>query len=111
MVKTEEDDFQDFQDASKSGSLDDSFSDFQDLPASSKTNNSQHGNSAPSLLMPFSGTKASASMDKYAVFKGIAADKSSENTVPFGEPGDKYRAFRELEQTAENKSSGKFLIP
>nr|XP_019588091.1 PREDICTED: synergin gamma isoform X3 [Rhinolophus sinicus] len=106
VVKPEEDDFQDFQDASKSGTLDDSFSDFQDLPASSKTNNSQHGNSAPSLLMPFSGTKASASMDKYAVFKGIAADKSSENTVPFGEPGDKYRAFRELEQTAESKSSG-----
>lgn len=40
--------------------------------------------SAPSLLMPLPGTKASASMDKYAVFKGIAADKSSENTVPFG---------------------------
>lgn len=40
--------------------------------------------SAPSLLMPLAGTKASASTDKYAVFKGIAADKSSENTVPFG---------------------------
>ncbi|XP_030883308.1 synergin gamma isoform X5 [Leptonychotes weddellii] len=106
VVKPEEDDFQDFQDASKSGSLDDSFSDFQELPASSKTSNSQHGNSAPSLLMPLPGTKASASMDKYAVFKGITADKSSENTVPFGEPGDKYSAFRELEQTAESKSSG-----
>lgn len=34
--------------------------------------------------MPLSGTKVSVSMDKYAVFKGIAADKSSENTVPFG---------------------------
>ncbi|KAM5215884.1 synergin gamma isoform 12-T14 [Hipposideros larvatus] len=106
VVKPEEDDFQDFQDASKSGSLDDSFSDFQELPASSKTNNSQHGNSAPTLLMPLPGSKASASVDKYAVFKGIVADKSSENTVPFGEPGDKYRAFRELEQTAESKSSG-----
>lgn len=106
VVKPEEDDFQDFQDASKSGSLDDSFSDFQELPASSKTTNSQHGNSAPSLLMPLSGTKASASVDKYAVFKGIAADKSSENTVPFGEPGDKYSAFRELEQTTESKSLG-----
>ncbi|XP_036926089.1 synergin gamma isoform X6 [Sturnira hondurensis] len=106
VVKPEEDDFQDFQDASKPGSLDDSFSDFQELSASSKTSNSQHGNSAPSLLMPLSGTKASASMDKYAVFKGIATDKPSENTVPFGEPGDKYSAFRELEQTAESKSSG-----
>ncbi|XP_036766944.2 synergin gamma isoform X17 [Manis pentadactyla] len=106
VVKPEEDDFQDFQDASKSGSLDDSFSDFQELPASSKTNNSQHGNSAPCLLMPLPGNKASASMDKYAVFKGITADKSSENTVPFGESGDKYSAFRELEQTAESKSLG-----
>ncbi|XP_044795506.1 synergin gamma isoform X17 [Bubalus bubalis] len=104
VVKPEDDDFQDFQDASKSGSLDDSFSDFQELPASSKSNNSQHGNSAPSLLMPLPGTKASASTDKYAVFKGIATDKPSENTVPFGEPGDKYSAFRELEQTAESKS-------
>ncbi|CAI9162593.1 unnamed protein product [Rangifer tarandus platyrhynchus] len=106
VVKPEDDDFQDFQDASKSGSLDDSFSDFQELPASSKSSNSQHGNSAPSLLMPLPGTKASASTDKYAVFKGIAADKSSESTVPFGEPGDKYSAFRELEQTAESKSLG-----
>lgn len=106
VVKQEDDDFQDFQDASKSGSLDVSFSDFQELPASSKTTNPQHGNSAPSLLMPLSGTKASASVDKYAVFKGITTDKTSENTVPFGESGDKYSAFRELEQTAENKPLG-----
>ncbi|XP_023060487.2 synergin gamma isoform X4 [Piliocolobus tephrosceles] len=106
VVKPEEDDFQDFQDASKSGSLDDSFSDFQELPASTKASNSQHGNSAPSLLMPLPGTKVLPSMDKYAVFKGIAADKSSENTVPPGDPGDKYSAFRELEQTAENKPLG-----
>ncbi|XP_030778484.1 synergin gamma isoform X8 [Rhinopithecus roxellana] len=106
VVKPEEDDFQDFQDASKSGSLDDSFSDFQELPASSKASNSQHGNSAPSLLMPLPGTKVLPSMDKYAVFKGIAADKSSENTVLPGDPGDKYSAFRELEQTAENKPLG-----
>ncbi|KAG8520218.1 Synergin gamma, partial [Galemys pyrenaicus] len=91
VVKPEEDDFQDFQDASKSGSLDDSFSDFQELP-SSKTNNSQQGNSAPSLLMPLPGTKASTSVDKYAVFKGIAADKSSENTVPVG--GENFAEFR-----------------
>lgn len=35
-------------------------------------------------MIPLPGTKASTSMDKYAVFKGIAADKSSENTIPFG---------------------------
>ncbi|XP_008846324.1 synergin gamma isoform X13 [Nannospalax galili] len=102
--KTEEDDFQEFQDASKSGSLDDSFTDFQEVPPSSKTNNSQHGNSAPSLLIPLPGTKASK--DKYAVFKGISADKPSENAVPFGESADKYSAFRELEQTTENKPLG-----
>ncbi|XP_055475489.1 synergin gamma isoform X10 [Psammomys obesus] len=102
--KTEEDDFQDFQDASKSGSIDDSFTDFQEVPASSKNSNSQHGNSAPSLLIPLPGTKAST--DKYAVFKGISADKPSENTAAFGESGDKYSAFRELEQTAESKPLG-----
>ncbi|XP_040857555.1 synergin gamma isoform X5 [Ochotona curzoniae] len=106
VAKPEDDDFQDFQDASKSGSLDDSFSDFQELPAASKPANAQHGNSALSLLMPLPGTKAATSVDKYAVFKGIAADKAFEATVPLGEPGDKYSAFRELEQTAENKSLG-----
>ncbi|XP_040605297.1 synergin gamma isoform X10 [Mesocricetus auratus] len=104
VVKTEEDDFQDFQDASKSGSLDDSFTDFQEVPASSKTSNSQHGNSAPSLLIPLPGTKAST--DKYSVFKGISADKPPENPASFGESGDKYSAFRELEQTAESKPLG-----
>ncbi|KAL1780224.1 synergin gamma isoform X7 [Sigmodon hispidus] len=102
--KTEEDDFQDFQDASKSGSLDDSFTDFQEVPTSSKTNNSQHGNSAPSLLIPLPGTKACT--DKYSVFKEISADKPSENPASFGESGDKYSAFRELEQTAESKPLG-----
>ncbi|XP_031822425.1 synergin gamma isoform X3 [Sarcophilus harrisii] len=108
VVKPEEDDFQDFQDASKSGSLDDSFTDFQEMPASSKTANSQHGSSAPSLI-PLPGTKAPPSTDKYSVFKGIAIDKTSENTAPFGEHGDKYSAFRELEQPAENKSLGDSL--
>ncbi|XP_045155849.1 synergin gamma isoform X5 [Echinops telfairi] len=106
MVKPEEDDFQDFQDASKPGSLDDSFRDFQELSASSQASRPQPGNSAPSLLIPLTGTKTSSSMDKYAVFKGIAADKASENTVAFGEPGDKYSAFRELEQTTDSTSLG-----
>jgi hypothetical protein len=35
-------------------------------------------------LTPLPGTKAPASVDKYAVFKGIAADKSFENAIPFG---------------------------
>lgn len=34
--------------------------------------------------MPLPGTKAATSVDKYAVFKGIAADKAFEATVPLG---------------------------
>lgn len=40
VVKPEDDDFQEFQDASKSGSLDDSFTDFQGDAA--KAASSQH---------------------------------------------------------------------
>ncbi|XP_014816720.1 PREDICTED: synergin gamma isoform X1 [Calidris pugnax] len=107
VVKPEDDDFQEFQDASKSGSLDDSFTDFQgDVAASSKAASSQHRSSVPSLLMPLPGNKTLASTDKYAVFKGIAAEKPSESTATFGDGGDKYSAFRELEQPAESKYLG-----
>lgn len=42
VVKAEDDDFQEFQDASKSGSLDDSFPDFQgDVAGSSKAGSAQ----------------------------------------------------------------------
>uniref|UniRef100_A0A8C3KIR7 Synergin gamma n=1 Tax=Calidris pygmaea TaxID=425635 RepID=A0A8C3KIR7_9CHAR len=107
VVKPEDDDFQEFQDASKSGSLDDSFTDFQgDVAASSKAASSQHRSSVPSLLMPLPGNKTLASTDKYAVFKGIAAEKPSESMATFGDGGDKYSAFRELEQPAESKYLG-----
>ncbi|XP_074016620.1 synergin gamma isoform X5 [Numenius arquata] len=107
VVKPEDDDFQEFQDASKSGSLDDSFTDFQgDVAASSKAASSQHRSSVPSLLMPLPGNKTLTSTDKYAVFKGIAAEKPSESTATFGDCGDKYSAFRELEQPAESKYLG-----
>ncbi|XP_010145794.1 PREDICTED: synergin gamma [Eurypyga helias] len=107
VVKPEEDDFQEFQDASKSGSLDDSFTDFQgDVAGSSKATSSQHRSSVPSLLMPLPGNKTLSSTDKYAVFKGIAAEKPSESTATFGEYGDKYSAFRELEQPSESKYLG-----
>uniref|UniRef100_A0A669PAK4 Synergin gamma n=1 Tax=Phasianus colchicus TaxID=9054 RepID=A0A669PAK4_PHACC len=95
-----------FQDASKSGSLDDSFTDFQgDGAASSKAASSQHRSSVPSLLMPLPGNKTLSSTDKYAVFKGIAAEKP-ESTATFGDSGDKYSAFRELEQPSESKYGG-----
>ncbi|XP_035198669.1 synergin gamma isoform X6 [Oxyura jamaicensis] len=106
VVKPEDDDFQEFQDASKSGSLDESFTDFQgDGAGSSKATSSQHRSSAPSLLMPLPGNKTLSSTDKYAVFKGIAAEKP-ESTATFGDCGDKYSAFRELEQPSETKYVG-----
>ncbi|NXK47911.1 SYNRG protein, partial [Chauna torquata] len=106
VAKPEDDDFQDFQDASKSGSLEDSFTDFQgDGAGSCKATSSQHRSSVPSLLMPLPGNKTLSSTDKYAVFKGIAAEKP-ESTATFGDCGDKYSAFRELEQPSESKYIG-----
>ncbi|NXU08291.1 SYNRG protein, partial [Pardalotus punctatus] len=102
--KPEDDDFQEFQDASKSGSLDDSFTDFQGDAA--KAASSQHRSSVPSLLMPLPGNKPLSPADKYAVFKGMAAEKPSESAAAFGDGGDKYSAFRELEQPAESKYLG-----
>ncbi|XP_032934257.1 synergin gamma isoform X3 [Catharus ustulatus] len=107
VVKPEDDDFQEFQDASKSGSLDDSFTDFQGEAA--KAASSQHRSSVPSLLMPLPGTKPLSAADKYAVFKGMAAEKPSESAAAFGDGGDKYSAFRELEQPAESKYLGENL--
>ncbi|NWR46214.1 SYNRG protein, partial [Regulus satrapa] len=107
VAKPEDDDFQEFQDASKSGSLDDSFSDFQGDAA--KAASSQHRSSVPSLLMPLPGTKPLSPADKYAVFKGMAAEKPSESAAAFGDGGDKYSAFRELEQPAESKYLGENL--
>ncbi|NXC81983.1 SYNRG protein, partial [Cercotrichas coryphoeus] len=107
VVKPEDDDFQEFQDASKSGSLDDSFTDFQGEAA--KAASSQQRSSVPSLLMPLPGTKPLSPADKYAVFKGMAAEKPSESAAAFGDAGDKYSAFRELEQPAESKYLGENL--
>ncbi|XP_073171714.1 synergin gamma isoform X4 [Lepidochelys kempii] len=107
VVKPEDDDFQDFQDASKSGSLDESFTDFQgEGSGSSKATSSQHRSSVRSLLIPLPGTKTPSSTDKYAVFKGIAVEKPSESAAMFGDYGDKYSAFRELEQPPESKYLG-----
>ncbi|NXJ80751.1 SYNRG protein, partial [Trogon melanurus] len=110
VVKAEDDDFQEFQDASKSGSLDDSFADFQgDVAGSSKAAGAQHRSSVPSLLVPLPGNKTLSSTDKYAAFKGIAAEKPPESTATFGDGGDKYSAFRELEQPSESKYLGDSL--
>ncbi|XP_058020159.1 synergin gamma isoform X2 [Ahaetulla prasina] len=101
VAKTDDDDFQDFQDASKSGGLDDTFTDFQgEVSGSKKTSAAQQRSSVPSMLIPFSGPKVTPAVDKYAVFKGIASDKPAEDY------GDRYSAFRELEHPSESKSIG-----
>ncbi|KAM5180950.1 synergin gamma isoform 2-T2 [Mantella aurantiaca] len=92
LFKPEDDDFQDFQVASKSRPIDDSFSDFQsDM---SKMSSSLLKSSAPPLLMPVSGTSATAPpvVDKYAVFKTINADSKPESTSPF--TGDGFADFK-----------------
>ncbi|XP_030042166.1 synergin gamma isoform X2 [Microcaecilia unicolor] len=101
ILKPEDDDFQDFQDASKSGSLDDSFTDFQgDTAGATKATTKQLCSSGPSLLLPLAGSVSVSTTDKYAVFKGIAVDEPSEDV------GDKYSAFRKLESVSESKSFG-----
>ncbi|XP_061461476.1 synergin gamma isoform X2 [Rhineura floridana] len=106
-AKPDDDDFQDFQDASKSGGLDDSFTDFQgEVSGMSKATAALHRSSAPSMLIPLSGAKMPPTVDKYAVFKGIAADKPTEGSASLGDHGDKYSAFRVLEQPPESKPLG-----
>ncbi|XP_053223517.1 synergin gamma isoform X6 [Podarcis raffonei] len=106
-AKQDDDDFQDFQDASKSGGLDDTFTDFQgETSGSSKASAAQQQSSAPPMLIPLSGAKVPPAVDKYAVFKGIATDKATESTASLGDYGDKYSAFRVLEQQPESKPLG-----
>ncbi|KAJ7308886.1 hypothetical protein JRQ81_008161, partial [Phrynocephalus forsythii] len=107
-AKPDDDDFQDFQDASKSGGLDDTFTDFQgELPGSSKMIPTQSQSSAPSMLIPLSGVQMPPAVDKYAVFKGISSDKPADVPPSLGaDNGDKYSAFRELEQPSESKPVG-----
>uniref|UniRef100_A0A670K0Q1 Synergin gamma n=1 Tax=Podarcis muralis TaxID=64176 RepID=A0A670K0Q1_PODMU len=108
-AKQDDDDFQDFQDASKSGGLDDTFTDFQgEVSGSSKACAAQQQSSAPPMLIPLSGAKVPPAVDKYAVFKGIATDKATESTASLGDYGDKYSAFRVLEQQPESKPLGNF---
>ncbi|XP_077775487.1 synergin gamma isoform X6 [Podarcis muralis] len=106
-AKQDDDDFQDFQDASKSGGLDDTFTDFQgEVSGSSKACAAQQQSSAPPMLIPLSGAKVPPAVDKYAVFKGIATEKATESTASLGDYGDKYSAFRVLEQQPESKPLG-----
>ncbi|KAM4045213.1 synergin gamma isoform 2-T2 [Anomaloglossus baeobatrachus] len=90
LFKTDDDDFQDFQDASKSGSIDDSFSDFQSNSAKSTSSYS----SAPTPLIPVSGTAANTSTvtDKYAVFKTLSVKSNMGANSNF--TGDGFTDFK-----------------
>ncbi|KAG8588873.1 hypothetical protein GDO81_006136 [Engystomops pustulosus] len=90
LFKADDDDFQEFQDASKSGPIDDSFSDFQ----STSTKSSSSFNSAPTPLIPVPGTAAQTSTmaDKYAVFKTLSVKSNVEVTTNF--TGDGYTNFK-----------------
>ncbi|XP_072834606.2 synergin gamma isoform X8 [Pogona vitticeps] len=106
-AKPDDDDFQDFQDASKSGGLDDTFTDFQaEAPGSNKMIPAHSRSSASSMLIPLSGARMPPTVDKYAAFKGISSDKPAEGSPSLGDNGDKYSAFRELEQPSESKPGG-----
>ncbi|XP_020563827.1 synergin gamma isoform X6 [Oryzias latipes] len=109
-TKSEDDEFQDFQEAPKAGTGDSTFSDFQGESGGSfpKTAALQHQNSTPAMLTPVSGSASSSvtSSDKYAVFKQLSVDQPAEPTPPTSDIGDKYSVFRQLEQPADKKPVG-----
>uniref|UniRef100_A0A3P9KJW5 Synergin, gamma n=1 Tax=Oryzias latipes TaxID=8090 RepID=A0A3P9KJW5_ORYLA len=109
-TKSEDDEFQDFQEAPKAGTEDSTFSDFQGESGGSfpKTAALQHQNSTPAMLTPVSGSASSSvtSSDKYAVFKQLSVDQPAEPTPPTSDIGDKYSVFRQLEQPADKKPVG-----
>ncbi|XP_034556553.1 synergin gamma isoform X15 [Notolabrus celidotus] len=108
--KTDDDDFQDFQEAPKAGGGDPAFNEFKgdsgaNFPA---TIAPQHQNSAPAMLTPVSGSSSASvsASDKYAVFKQLSVDPPAEPTPPASDSGDKYSVFRQLEQPADKKTVG-----
>ncbi|XP_064425061.1 synergin gamma isoform X2 [Latimeria chalumnae] len=107
-VKPEDDDFQDFQEAPKPGSVDDSFTDFQGDSSGTfpKIIGAPSQSSTSTLVTLIPGSKVSSSSDKYAVFKELTSDKPPENSSSFSDNGDKYSVFRTLEQPTESKTLG-----
>ncbi|CAJ1065178.1 synergin gamma isoform X4 [Xyrichtys novacula] len=108
--KTDDDDFQDFQEAPKAGAGDLAFTEFKGDSGSnfSTTIAPQHQNSAPAMLTPVSGSSSASvsSSDKYAVFKQLSVDQPAEPAAPTSDSGDKYSVFRQLEQPADKKPVG-----
>ncbi|XP_034025076.1 synergin gamma isoform X3 [Thalassophryne amazonica] len=108
-TKADDDDFQDFQEAPKAGTGDQSFTEFKGELGSAfpMTIAPPHQNSATSMLTPVTGSSTSStSSDKYAVFKQLSADQPSESTLPASDAADKYSVFRQLEQPADKKPVG-----
>ncbi|XP_013879553.1 synergin gamma isoform X7 [Austrofundulus limnaeus] len=107
-TKTDDDEFQDFQEAPKAGSGDQAFADFQGESGASFPSSGAHRSSTPAMLTPVSGSSSSSvtSTDKYAVFKQLSVDQPSEPAPPASDVGDKYSVFRQLEQPADKKPVG-----
>ncbi|XP_076002675.1 synergin gamma isoform X2 [Genypterus blacodes] len=108
-TKPDDDDFQDFQEAPKSGAADQAFTEFQGESGGSfpTTIAPQHQSSAPAMLTPVSGSSSSStSSDKYAVFKQLSVEQPAEPAPPASDAGDKYSVFRQLEQPADKKPVG-----
>uniref|UniRef100_A0A8C5DS43 EH domain-containing protein n=1 Tax=Gouania willdenowi TaxID=441366 RepID=A0A8C5DS43_GOUWI len=82
-TKTDDDDFQEFQEAPKPGAGDQAFSDFQRESGGGIT--PQHQNSSGlTMLTPVSGSSSTSTTtsDKYAVFKQLSVDQPAEPTPP-----------------------------
>nr|XP_055052097.1 synergin gamma isoform X8 [Misgurnus anguillicaudatus] len=109
-AKADDDDFQDFQEAPKAGTGDDSFADFQGETAgafpsmASSSSSSQSG--LPAMLTPVSGSSSKSSSDKYAAFKQLSVEPPAEPTPSVTDSGDKYSVFRELEPPSDRKTVG-----
>ncbi|XP_056612119.1 synergin gamma isoform X3 [Triplophysa dalaica] len=109
-AKTDDDDFQDFQEAPKAGTGDDSFADFQGetggvFPSVTLSSSSSQSG-VPAMLTPVSGSSSTSSSDKYAAFKQLSVEKPAEATASVSDSGDKYSVFRELEPPSDRKTVG-----
>nr|XP_029528368.1 LOW QUALITY PROTEIN: synergin gamma-like [Oncorhynchus nerka] len=105
---SDDDDFQDFQEAPRAGGGDQPFTEFQGESGETfpTTTSSLHQNSAPAILTPVSGSSSSSS-DKYAVFKQLSVEEPPEPTQPASDfDGDKYSVFRQLEPPGDRKPVG-----
>ncbi|XP_053728402.1 synergin gamma isoform X5 [Synchiropus splendidus] len=109
-TKAEDDEFQEFQEAPKTGGGDKPFSEFKADTSTSfpSSLSSQQQSSAPAMLTPVTGSSSASgsSLDKYAVFKQLSVDQPAEPTASSTDIGDKYSVFRQLEQPADRKPLG-----